>query len=122
MRFFDSLHLARIRKRVYKKYAKKYVSALLTKDGALVGKSKRVHNPEFRVGWRSRLARDLGTLFAEFSPRSLPGSVPPIDCTVLIKTTTVSTDQDGNERPDAFRSSKVDRVVGWADCVGFDHD
>ena len=92
-----------------------YKVARLTKNGGPVRKGQRVRNPGFEVGWRSRLARDLGVLFPGISPSALPTSVPSIDRAVQIKSTTVSKDPDGNERPDAFRSSKVDCITGWAE-------
>jgi hypothetical protein len=87
----------------------------MSKNGGSVSKGQRVRNPDFEVGWRSRLARDLGVLFADFSPIALPTSVPSIDRAVRIKSTTVRKDPDGNDRPNGFWSSKVDCITGWAE-------
>lgn len=92
-----------------------YKVARLTKNGGPIRKGQRVRNPDFEVGWCSRIARDLGVLFPGISPCALPTSVWSIDRTVQIKSTTVSKDPDGNERPDAFRSGKVDCITGWAE-------
>ena len=92
-----------------------YKVSKLTKNGSVVGRGQRVRNPDFKVGWRSRMAHDLGALFPDISPHSLPTSVPLIDRTVRLKSTTVSKDPDGVERPDALRSSKIDQIVGWAE-------
>ena len=86
----------------------------LLKDGNPVRSTDRVRSPSFRIGWKSRLARDLGTLYPEFSPQNLPTAIPTIDRPVLIQTATVREDRDGAKRPEAFWCSKVDRIVGWA--------
>lgn len=92
-----------------------YKVARLTKNGDVVRRGQRIRDPDFQIGWRSRLARDLGVLFSDLSPSELPTSVPSIDRVVRIKSTTVCKDPDGNDRPDAFRSSKVDCIAGWAE-------
>lgn len=87
----------------------------LMKNGSPIRTGTRVPDPEFDIGWRSRLSRDLGMLFPYFSPKSLPTEIPPIRGQVLLQTTTVCSDHEGFERPEAFRSSKVARIIGWAD-------
>lgn len=87
----------------------------LTKNGAIVRRGQRVRDPDFRIGWRSRFARDLGLLCPQYSPGNLPTSMPLIDRAVQIRSTTVCKDPDGNDRPDAFRCSKVDCITGWAE-------
>lgn len=88
------------------------------KDLSKCGKAirGRTRDPEFRVGWRSRLAKDLMTLFPErFSATCLPTSVPKIVMPVLISTSTVKKGSDGKLRPEGLWSSKVEAIVGWAD-------
>ena len=92
-----------------------YKVAMLTKNQERVPKGQRVRDPGFKAGWRSRIARDLGALFPGISPSRLPTSIPLIDRAVEIKSTTVNVDHDGNKRPDAFRSSKVDCITGWVE-------
>jgi len=86
----------------------------LSNKGRTQEKNKRIRDPEFRIGWRARLARDLGQLFSEFSPSNLPTRVPTIDNSVSVRTATVREDSHGSNRPESFWSSKVDRIEGWA--------
>jgi hypothetical protein len=86
----------------------------LSCQGRTQERGKRSRNPVFRIGWRSRLARDLGQLFPDLSPSNLPTSIPTIDSPVLIKTATVREDSHGSDRPESFWSSKVERIEGWA--------
>lgn len=80
---------------------------------------KRIRHPEFIVGWRSRLVRDIATLYPEkFSPDSLPQEIPNIGASaypVLISTRSVDKDIDRKERAPAFRSSVIASIIGWAD-------
>ena len=92
-----------------------YRTLSLTKNGAPLEKDKRTRNPDFQIGWRSRLARDLGKLFAEISSSNLPRRIPTIDRSVRIKTATVREDKDGVDRPESFWSSKIDHILGWAE-------
>ena len=92
-----------------------YKVARLTKNGDVVRRGQRIRDPDFQIGWRSRLARDLGALFSDVSPSNLPTSIPILDRAVQIRTATVSKDPDGNKRPDAFRSSKVDCITEWVE-------
>jgi len=89
-----------------------YYNALTIEDG-----SARIRNPEFTVGWRSRLARDLANLYPErYSPTNLPTAVPAIDMRVnqiRLRTRTVTRDMDGIRRAPAFHSSVVCVVIGW---------
>lgn len=91
-----------------------YKVKVVKRDGRKLGQNERAFNPEFEIGWRSRLSRDLGTLFSEISPSALPTKVPTIVEPVEIQTATVFVDQDGYERPEALKSSKVERIIGWA--------
>lgn len=79
----------------------------------------RFRSPKFAVGQKSRLARDLGTLFPDqFSPSNLPSSIPENDMkhgAILVETGTIDKDPEGFPRSEAFHSSKIVRIVGWAD-------
>ena len=88
----------------------------LFKDGVALDTGDRVWRPEFSIGWRSRLARDLGTLFPnQYSPQNLPTFIRPIDHPVRVRTRTVVKDLGGDDRPESFRCSVVDRILGWAE-------
>ncbi len=73
-------------------------------------------NPEFTVGWKSRIVRDMATLFPEdYTPNHIPMQMPLCQLmsgTILITTRTVKRDADG-PRPESFHYSVVNRVVGW---------
>lgn len=85
----------------------------LSKNGKDV--KGRTHSPEFVAGWKSRIARDIATLFPErYSPTSLPVEVPRIPEPVRIVTRTVTRDMSKRARPESFASSVVDQIVGWA--------
>jgi len=75
----------------------------------------RAHNPDFVAGWRSRIVRDLGVLFPDrYTPGNLPTAVPRIDGPVAFVTRTVRVDMAKRDRPEAFVSSVVDAILGWA--------
>ncbi len=80
---------------------------------------KRIRDPEFIVGWRSRLVRDLATLYPdEYSPKYLPQEIPNIGAStylVMVSTRKVEKDIDRVERAAAFHSSVIASIVGWAD-------
>ncbi len=80
---------------------------------------KRIRDPEFVVGWRSRLGRDIATLYPEkLSPDYLPQEIPNIGASaypVLISTRSVDKYIDKKERAPEFRSSVIASIVGWAD-------
>lgn len=88
---------------------------LYSLDDLLKGSRKR--NPTFTVGWRSRLVRDLATLWPDqYSPRNLPATVPSFESKpVTVKVRTVVKDMTGERRSEAFHSSVIDRIAGWAE-------
>ena len=76
----------------------------------------RAQNPEFVAGWKSRIVRDIATLFpTRYSPGELPSCMPIMPGPVRIETCTVKNDSDGTPRPEPFWYSKVHHIVGWVD-------
>ena len=85
----------------------------ISKDGAKI--RGRARNPDFVAGWKSRIVRDVATLFpTRYNPRELPTHMPVIPGPVQIETCTVKNDSDHTLRPEPFWYSKVHHIVGWA--------
>lgn len=75
----------------------------------------RARNPEFVAGWKSRIVRDLATLFpTRYNPRELPTHIPVIPGPVQIEICRVKRDSDRILRTEAFWYSKIHHIVGWA--------
>ena len=82
-------------------------------------RGQRIESPRFTVGWGADLTTYLGTLFPDwYSPKELPTAVPLVEMMergIVIRTRTVIKSHSGQERPDAFKNSVVDAVLGWAE-------
>lgn len=80
-------------------------------------KSGRRRNPEFEVGAKSALAREIAQLFpGKFSPFKLPSRIPTVpDNLISIVVKKSIFDRDGDELVTEFRESRVKKILGWAE-------
>ena len=88
----------------------------------LVGKprkSGRRANPEFTVGVRSALTREISRLFlGRFSPLRLPTRIPKelSDKLVLVEVKKSKRDRNGDLLVAEFRESRITKILGWVDA------
>lgn len=81
-------------------------------------KSGRRANPEFTVGARSDLAREISRLFpGRFSPFQLPTRIPKemADKLLLVEVKKSKRDRNGDVLVPEFRESRITRIRGWAE-------
>lgn len=75
-------------------------------------------NPQFTVGARSALAREIGWLFpGKYSPFRLPTRIPKeiANRLVLVEVKKSKHDRNRIELVPEFRESRITRILGWAD-------
>lgn len=82
-------------------------------------RGQRTREPHFTVGWRSDLTQAMATLYPEmFSPDILPTTIPEVEMVrslIAIQTRTCESNHKGQTRPDAFRYTVIDMIIGWAE-------
>lgn len=84
----------------------------------MLPKSGRRTNPEFTVGARSALTREISRLFpGRFSPIRLPTRIPKEIAgeLVLVEVKKSKRDRNGDVLVPAFRESRITKILGWAE-------